>query len=149
MSNRRLTSMQEKFVREFAKGKSATQACKDAGYSETYANREASQLLGKPQIREAIDKLNQKLASPAIADVKERREFWTTTLRNCDVPWKDRLRASELLGKSEGDFIDRHEHTGPGGGAITQIVRIVRPAEAKPLNANGFIERQSLNGKSH
>jgi hypothetical protein len=26
-----------------------------------------------------------------------------------------RLKGSELLGKSEGDFVDRLEHSGPGG----------------------------------
>lgn len=32
--------------------------------------------------------------------------------------WSDRLRASEDLGRSQGDFLDRTEHTGGGGGPI-------------------------------
>lgn len=38
------------------------------------------------------------------------------------------------------------EITGPDGGAVqVQIIRVLRPPSAKPLDANGFIERQSLN----
>ncbi|GHV30806.1 hypothetical protein FACS1894167_12220 [Synergistales bacterium] len=42
---------------------------------------------------------------------------------------KDRLRASELLGKSEGDFITRTEITGKDGGIITGIDFSTRSTE--------------------
>ena len=32
----------------------------------------------------------------------------------------DRLKASELLGKAQADFVERHELTGQGGGPIQQ-----------------------------
>jgi hypothetical protein len=41
-----------------------------------------------------------------------------------DASLQDRLRASELLGKSEADFTDKQEHTGAGGGPVA--FRIVR-----------------------
>jgi hypothetical protein len=41
-----------------------------------------------------------------IATRQDRQRFWTRTMGNKDVSMSDRLRASELLGKSEADFID-------------------------------------------
>jgi hypothetical protein len=41
---------------------------------------------------------------------------------------KDRLKASELLGKSEGDFLDRVEHSGEI--AITKIkIKRINPED--------------------
>ena len=33
-------------------------------------------------------------------------------MKNPELDYKDRLKASELLGKSEGDFLDRVENSG-------------------------------------
>lgn len=47
--------------------------------------------------------------APTIATRLERQEFWTSVLRSEDESMKDRLKAAELLGKSEGDFLERIE----------------------------------------
>ena len=39
-----------------------------------------------------------------IADLAERQRLWTDIMRNHKLSPDDRLKASELLGKSEGDF---------------------------------------------
>ena len=39
-----------------------------------------------------------------IADLAERQRLWTEIMRNHELSPDDRLKASELLGKSEGDF---------------------------------------------
>jgi phage terminase small subunit len=117
-SKKKLTPRQAKFVRGYATGKSATQAAKDAGYAETYANRFAAKLVVNPLVISALDAFNDKLTVSSIADAKERREFWTETIRNQTESMRDRLRASELLGKSQGDFIERRELSGPNGGPI-------------------------------
>lgn len=147
MGDRRLTQRQQRFVREFASGKSATQAAKDAGYSSAYADRQAAQLLGNPQIKAAIQELNKRLAKPAIATIEKRQAWWTKVMFCSGAKLSDRLKASELLGRSQGDFVEKHEHTGKNGSPLVPaIVRIVRPADAKPIDANGFTERQALNG---
>lgn len=47
-----------------------------------------------------------------IATREKRQELWTKVMNAEGVEMKDRLRASELLGKSEGDFISKIEHSG-------------------------------------
>ena len=44
-----------------------------------------------------------------IADREARQMFWTETMLDGGAAMRDRLKASELLGKSEGDFLDRVE----------------------------------------
>ena len=38
-----------------------------------------------------------------------RQEFWTATIADTEHPIQARLKASELLGRSEGDFLERVE----------------------------------------
>lgn len=50
---------------------------------------------------------------------KQRRQiFWTEIMRSEEYEMRDRLKAAELLGESQGDFIHRHEHSGPVGGPV-------------------------------
>ena len=41
-----------------------------------------------------------------IADRRERQEFWSSVMRG-EKASKEQLQASELLGKSEADFMDK------------------------------------------
>ncbi|HSO82639.1 hypothetical protein [Thiocapsa sp.] len=43
---------------------------------------------------------------------------------NTCAEMKDRLNASALLGKSQGDFINKTEITGANGGPIVSEVRV-------------------------
>ena len=88
----------------------ATEAAKLAGYSAKTARQIGSRLLTKVDVANALTV--RQAGDPAIATREERQRFWASTMRSADVPWKDRLRASELLGKSGGDFVERHEHQG-------------------------------------
>ena len=55
-------------------------------------------------------RLRAALVSPSIADRKERMELWTDIARDGGEKTADRLRATELLGKAQGDFIERTEN---------------------------------------
>lgn len=46
-----------------------------------------------------------------IANKIDRQTFWTNTMNNSVESMRDRLRASELLGKSEADFTEKIEHS--------------------------------------
>jgi phage terminase small subunit len=46
-----------------------------------------------------------------IAGRDERQAFWSEIMRDKNVSTRDRLRASELLGKSGGDFVVHLEHS--------------------------------------
>lgn len=48
---------------------------------------------------------------------KERKEFWSEIMDTAEKP-SDRLKASELLGRSEADFTDTIRHGGADGAPI-------------------------------
>lgn len=103
----KLTARQQAFVEAYAGN--ATAAALAAGYSEKTARSQGQRLLTKADIKDAIKAREAKRLAPTIATRQERQEFWTSVLRNEDEAMKDRLKAAELLGKSEGDFLERVE----------------------------------------
>lgn len=66
----------------------------------------AERLMKRPEIAEAIKARELREARPAIWDRRRRQEFWTAVASNEKEDTGHRLRASELLGKSEADFTD-------------------------------------------
>ena len=102
-----LTPKRQAFVQAYAGN--ATTAAKAAGYSERTAHVIGHELLKKPEIQEAIQNRTGERVNSLIADREERQAFWTSVLRDEGTDLKDRLRASELLARSEGDFLDRIE----------------------------------------
>lgn len=79
----------------------------DAGYSESYADANARYLMGiiGPEIRAA----QEQAQAEGIKSVQDVQKFWSTSMDNDDIHIKQRLKASELLVKSLGGFIDRVE----------------------------------------
>lgn len=57
-------------------------------------------------VREAIQTRDQYEQKDVVWDRKQRQEFWTKMARTARKD-SDRLRASELLGKSEADFTEK------------------------------------------
>lgn len=111
-----MTAKQQRFVDAY--DGNATKAAIAAGYSKRTAQRMGSENLSKPLVAEAIRARERERASPVIATRKERQAFWTATMRNAKAEMRDRLKASELLGKSEADFLDRVEASGTGGAPL-------------------------------
>ncbi len=105
-----LTPRQRRFVEAYAGN--AAEAARAAGYSEKTANRAGSRLLSDVDVRAAIAAREQKSSAGRIATREERQAFWTNVLNNPEVEWQARLKASELLGKSNADFTERHLHEG-------------------------------------
>ena len=100
-----LTHKQQAFIENYTGN--ATEAAKLAGYSEATAYSLGQRLLKQPQIAEAIRAREQERQAPNIADREQRFAFWTSIMRDTNESTRDRLKASELLAKAEGDFIDR------------------------------------------
>ena len=107
MAEGKLNARQQAFVEAYAGN--ATAAALAAGYSERSARSQGQRLLTNDDIQDAIKAREAKRLAPTIASRQERQEFWTSVLRNEDEAMKDRLKAAELLGKSEGDFLERVE----------------------------------------
>ena len=125
----KLTPKQSKFCELYAtNGGNATQAAKEAGYKQ--ARSMASENLTKHDIQAYIQELTQAETNERIATAKDRQAFWTSIMKGSagEEPLRinDRLKASELLGKAQGDFIEKRELSGVVG---------VGQAKAKDFNA--------------
>ena len=82
----------------------------------------ARQLLTKSNILKAIRNRQETEIRPKdIADRQERQAFWTTIMRNEKEDIRDRLKASELLGKSEADFTENLSHKFPKGCGVMLV----------------------------
>ena len=118
-----LTERQRKFCEAYAaNGGNGTDAAIAAGYKRP--DVEASRTLRIVKVVEALEFLRQDTTSKAIATRSERQSFWSSVMRSNEQMMKDRLKASELLGKSQVDFIDRKEVTGANGEPLPMPVRI-------------------------
>jgi phage terminase small subunit len=122
-----LNAKRAAFVREYLKDLNATQAAIRAGYSAKTAYSIGGRLLKEVEVAAAVRKGQEHREGKAIATRAERQEFWTRVLhgQEDDTRMADRLKASELLGKSEADFTDKLEHSGEV--AFTLINPFARP----------------------
>lgn len=102
-----LTPKQKKFIEAYSGN--ATEAALKAGYSPKTAYSIGQENLKKPEIQKAIQEREKENIDFLIAVREERLKFWTQIMRDNLSEMKDRLRASELLGKASGDFIEKIE----------------------------------------
>jgi len=110
---------------------SNTKALEQAGYSSNYARTAGQKLIEDVRVQKEIAKLQAKLDKETdknIANRAERQQFWTDVMKGEeDANMSDRLRASELLGKSEADFVERHQFEGFEG---------QRPSDTKAIEGS-------------
>ena len=114
-----LTDRQKKFVK-FYDG-NATQAAIKAGFSKKTAAAHSSRLLRNVKIKKAIKSRTDKIDAPIIASRLDRQKFWTDMMQAQMKDDGDRLKASELLGRSEGDFTEKIQHS---GGVVMAMGRV-------------------------
>ena len=115
-----LTEKQRRFCEAYSEnGGNGTKAAEAAGYAQPA--EQAYENLKKPDITKAIESLREETTTNSILSRAERQAFWTRVIRG-EVMEPDgkppairvRLRASELLARSQGDYLDRAEiSTGP------------------------------------
>lgn len=107
-----LTTREQKFV-EYYSG-NAIDAAKKAGYTGTdnTISVTAHRLLRKPKIKDAIRQREKTEKRPHIMNRQERQAFWTKVAQDSNEDMRNRIRASELLGKSEADFTANHNVKG-------------------------------------
>lgn len=127
-----MTAKQMRFCDEYLIDLNATQAAIRAGYSEKYANTNASKLLQITTIKDFIAKRMAEKESELIANQDEVLKYLTSVMRGqtqAEVvvvenigdymsqartmqkapDEKERLKAAELLGKRYGLYTDRIE----------------------------------------
>lgn len=90
---------QQKFCDYYLQSGNATEAAIKAGYSKKTARAIGAENLTKPDIQKYLSEHQQKAHNSRIATAEEVLEFWAEVMRNEEISPKDRLRASENLGK--------------------------------------------------
>lgn len=116
-----LTPKQQAFVDAYAGN--GVEAARAAGYTGDDATlaTSASRLLKHAEVSAAIARRNavvQQVRTEAavvagrVASRAERQAFWTEVMLNPRERTADRLKAAELLGRSEADFVERLQHEG-------------------------------------
>lgn len=117
MAKDKFTSKQQKFI-DLYEG-NGTKAAREAGYTgdENTLAVAAKKLLRNGKILAAIKEREikspeGKATAKRIASREDRQAFWTKILEDDNKDMKDRLKASELLGRSQADFTDRVEVSG-------------------------------------
>jgi phage terminase small subunit len=124
----KLTEKQKRFADFYVESGNATQAAIKAGYSEKYANTNASKLLQNTTLKSYIEMQLEKMQNERTADAQEVLEFLTSVMRgekteqlmrldgdgvqvidDVDLQGKDRIKAAELLGKRYALFTDKKE----------------------------------------
>lgn len=122
VSGDKLTTKQRRFVDAY--DGNATQAAIAAGYSEKTAPFIGAENLKKPKILAEIKARDSIRSTPLIASRAERQQFWSSVMRDKEQQMRDRLKAAELLGKSEADFVERQEITGRDGAPLIESVKV-------------------------
>lgn len=86
----------------------AEQSVIEAGYSKKYARGNAYKIVAREDVQKYIEYLRENADNVRdIMELADLQEFWTQTINNKGFHIRDRLRASELLGKSKGAFTEQ------------------------------------------
>ena len=138
-----LTEKQRRFVEVYSSnGGNALDAARVAGYRQPHP--QGAENMQKPTVRAAIEALREETTTSAILSREERQKYWSRVIRGEEMEpdgkppaIRDRLRASELLAKSQADFLDRTEiSTGPSLAEIlNERLRRVDGPRAKAVAA--------------
>lgn len=77
------------------------------GYAENYCNNNGTGVVyTNDRVIAAIARIDKETRAESVADRRTRQQFWTDMMQDKQANSGDRLRASELLGRSEADFTD-------------------------------------------
>lgn len=109
----KLTKKQELWIDEYIKTDNYTTASRNAGYR---GNDNALKHIGyensirfKDILEARKNELRKELKKNTIAELEDIFEFWTNIFTSDDFRTQDRIKASELLAKAKGGFIEKVE----------------------------------------
>ena len=105
----KLNRREQTIMNYMQNGGNIKKAMIDAGYSETYADRNSRYLLGI--IGDEIKKAQENIRNDNIKSIEEVQQWWSEVMDDNEENTKNRLKASELLVKSKGGFIEKMEVT--------------------------------------
>lgn len=108
-----LTEKQQAFCEHYAACLNATEAAKEAGYSEKTAYSIGAENLRKPEIQKYIQELIRSAQKGRIATIEEVLTYLSDTMRNEQEQTRERTKAAQLLREALADSSDDgREETG-------------------------------------
>lgn len=128
----KLTPKQQLFCDYYLQSANATESAIKAGYSKKTARSVGAENLTKPYIRDCIKSRQSKIHSSNIATEVEIKEFWTNVMKDSQNEMKDRIKVSELLGKTKGMFLEKQEIKITAG-TISEELRKLTPEELEEV----------------
>lgn len=95
-----------------------------AGYTGTKKSliEQSSRLLASNVIKAEIERVRGTLTSERIMTATRRQELLSEFAEDTSAEYKDRIKAIEVLGKMQGDFIERRETTVNGGAMVVVTI---------------------------
>lgn len=116
------------FAQHIAAGKSGIEAARLAGFKGTDGGLRvtACRLLTQPNVQAMVEQARKASTTERIATAVQLKEFWTRIMRGEETSTvmvqgspvevqptiADRIKAAELLGKTQGLFVDRTKQEG-------------------------------------
>jgi len=142
IGNRKSSAKERAFVIEFVLCRNGTQAAIKAKYSKKSATAIASELLRKPSIRAAIEKLEAEIASPKIMNIRERQERLSEIGRGRLTDFvkngKVELEEDTPNAGAAKEFYRRDGFDRDGNPVATSSIKLTDPIEAiRELNKLG------------
>lgn len=130
----KLTGKQKAFVEAYADPNSKTcnnayQSALAANYSVATAKQACVIVVENCSVKPAIEAYLVRMKAKTVATRQQRQQFWTDVYQVKTNNMADRLRASELLGRSEADFTDKIQDTTEQQRELTEAEQ----AEAKRI----------------
>ena len=104
-----MNEKQRRFAEAYAANPNATEAAKAAGYSGKTARSQGQRLLTNVDVQKHIKELQAKADEERIASVTEIKIFWSEMMKDKGRKDSDRLKASDLLAKAAGVFLNGKE----------------------------------------
>jgi phage terminase small subunit len=99
-----LTSRQKKFTEYYAQCGNVVQSAIQAGYSASYANSRAHELLENVGVAAYLRELSAEETESRIISAQERQEILSDLATDTDNEPKDRIKAIDTLNKMTGEY---------------------------------------------
>ena len=109
----KLTPKQERWIDEYIITNDYTTASRNAGYGGNSDNLRTIGYQNSLKFKDIIEtrrkELTSEIKSTSIATLEDIFEFWTKMYNDPTVSNRDKLKASELLAKAKGGFVEKVE----------------------------------------
>ena len=109
----KLTPKQQKWIDEYIECDDYTTASRNAGYTGSDTTLKNMGYQNSIKFKELLDarklEISEKINNKNIAELEDIFEFWTNVFQSNLEDTRDRIKASELLAKAKGGFIEKKE----------------------------------------